>query len=210
MLDDSALDVATETLEQRDSTFADLMKEYRDGIVLFRVMEDSVWNRASSDSVGLATHYESNASRYNFGVRSRILSFTATSDSLLSAVASSWVPGSSTDWSAMFEGDTRFRIDTTHIADSTRSVYDTVLGVPVGETRGPVSYRSGYVLLAVDGIEAPRRKTMDEARAEVLSEHQRVVEDAWLSRLHDRYNAKLYPDKLVRAFVAPPSDGSSE
>ena len=112
MLDAKSLDVAALTLEERDSTFAELMNEYRDGIILFRVMEDSVWNKASGDSVGLAQHYEANAESYMFSKRRRVVSFFAGSDSLLGVVAASWTPGDSTSWSLYFEDDSRFRIQT--------------------------------------------------------------------------------------------------
>jgi hypothetical protein len=56
------------------------------------------------------------------------------------------------------------------------------------------------MLLLIDGIEAPRRKTMDEARADVLAEYQQLVEDSWLARLRDKYHAVLYPENLKGAF----------
>ncbi|MFC2086010.1 peptidylprolyl isomerase [Bacteroidota bacterium] len=90
MLDEKALDVATATLEDRDSTFAALMMEYRDGILLFRVMEDSVWNKAASDSTGLSGHYLANASAYTFPERRRVLSFSAANDSLLEVVSAGY------------------------------------------------------------------------------------------------------------------------
>ena len=200
MLDEKSLDVAASTLEERDSTFADLMNEYRDGIILFRVMEDSVWNKASGDSLGLAQHYEANSADYTFDERRRVVSFVARNDSLLGVVASSWTPGDTTAWSLLFENDKRFRVDTTFVADSTNSVYDRILDLPIGGTVGPITYRTGYVVLGVDGIEAPRGKTMDEARADVLSEYQTMVEDAWLGRLHNRLHARLFPENLVRVF----------
>jgi len=200
MLDENALDVAASTLEERDSTFAELMNEYRDGIILFRVMEDSVWNKASGDSVGLAQHYEANAASYTYPERRRVVSFVAGNDSLLGVVAASWTPGDETVWSSYFDNDPRFRIDTTFIADSTNSIYDRILGLPAGGTVGPIAYRTGYIVLGVDGIEAPRGKTIEEARADVLNEHQTMIEDAWLGRLHDRNNARLFPENLVRVF----------
>lgn len=202
MLDERSLDVAASTLEERDSTFTELMQEYRDGIILFRVMEDSVWNKASGDSLGLVQHYEAHASEYMFPERRRVVSFNASDDSLLGVIADSWAPGQDTVWSLKFEDDPRFRIDTTHVADSTNSIYDRILGLEPGETVGPSRYRSGYVLLAVDGIEAPRGKTIDEARADVLSEYQSLVENAWLDRLHVRHQARLYPVNLGGVFKA--------
>ena len=41
-----------------------LLGEYRDGIMLFDLMEDSVWNKASLDSVGLQTYFTENQEKY--------------------------------------------------------------------------------------------------------------------------------------------------
>lgn len=202
MLDENVLDAAAMTLEERDPEFAELMNEYRDGIVLFRVMEDSVWNKAAQDSAGLAAHYAENASRYTFSERTRVISIFASSDSLLKVVAESWQPGDSTDWSIPFEEDPKFRIDTTFVADSTNSIYDRAIGRSPGEAVGPIAYRTGYILLLVDAIEAPRAKSRQEARADVLGEYQEIVENAWLERLRKKYDARLYPENLVNAFGA--------
>jgi peptidyl-prolyl cis-trans isomerase SurA len=209
MLVDNALDVAAAALEVNDPEFAELMQEYRDGIVLFRVMEDSVWNRAASDSAGMEAHYEANAARYRFPERMRVVSLFAGSDSLLSEVADSWMPGDTTGLAEMFADDAKFRIDTTHIADTTNSIYDRALGREPGETVGPTGYRTGYMLLLIDGLEAPRPKTMEEARADVLGEYQQIVEDAWLARLRAKYNAVLYPENLESAFSEPPESSDS-
>lgn len=205
MLNDESVDVAASTLEERDSTFATLMQEYRDGIILFRAMEDSVWNKASSDSVGMAEHYRANAASYTFPERRRVVSFTADNDSLLGVLASSWTPGD-TSWSSQFGSASSLQLDTTHVAGPTNSNFDQVLGLAAGETVGPIPYRTGFVVLGVDGIEAPRPKTMDEARADVLSEYQVLVEQAWLERLRARHQSKLFPENLTHVFVS--SDAS--
>ncbi len=41
-----------------------LLKEYREGMLLFNIMEDSVWQRALQDSAGLARFYERHKQRY--------------------------------------------------------------------------------------------------------------------------------------------------
>jgi peptidyl-prolyl cis-trans isomerase SurA len=138
----------------------------------------------------------------------RVISFVASSDSSLGVLADSWHPDSTTSVDLLFEEDSRFRVDTMFVSDSTRSIYDQVLGLDVGQTVGPRPYRGGFILLAVDGIEAPREKTFEEARADVVSEYQTAVEQAWLKRLHDRYDAEIYAENLVSAFEG--EDGSSE
>ena len=208
MYDARAIDVAAGELEETDADFAELMQEYRDGIILFRVMEDSVWHKAANDSAAIEALYESRAGEYRFPERARVVSYYASDDSLLGVLSESWMPGDTTDWGAQFGDNSRFRVDTMFVADSTRSIYDRVLGMEPGAVVGPIPYRSGRIVLAVDGIEAPRSKTLVEARAEVLGEYQETVEDAWLARLRARYGAMTYPQNLMGVFE--PDSGTSD
>lgn len=200
MLIDRSIEVAASRLEETDADFRDLMNEYRDGILLFRVMEDSVWNRANTDTVGLMAMYEANAEKYRFPARKRVISFYSSSDSTLTEIAARWSPGDTTDWGASIDED-GFRVDTTFVSDSTNSIYDVALSLEPGETSQPTRYRRGFMLFALDGIEGPRRKTFKEARADVVTEYQAKIEVDWLTKLRTKYDAKLYPENLRYAFT---------
>ncbi len=54
--------------------------------------------------------------------------------------------------------------------------------------------RAFYVL---DGVEAPRAKTFDESRAELVSGFQDEIEDAWEARLRERYDAQTFPSRIT-------------
>lgn len=43
-----------------------LLKEYRDGILLFQLMEDKVWNQAIQDTLGLKSFFEENQQNYQW------------------------------------------------------------------------------------------------------------------------------------------------
>ena len=208
MLAEQAIDVAASKLEETDPDFRDLMNEYRDGIVLFRIMEDSVWNRANTDTVGLMKMYEANAESYRFPARKRVISFYSSSDSTLTEIAGRWTPNDTTNWSGLV-GEEGFRVDTTFVSDSTNSIYDVALSLEPGETSAPTRYRRGFMLFALDGIEAPRRKTFKEARADIVTAHQSGLEETWLARLRTKYGVELYPENLRFAFRASDSGSMS-
>jgi peptidyl-prolyl cis-trans isomerase SurA len=54
-----------EQLENKYPEYANLSKEYYEGILLFNVMEKMVWGKASSDTTGLENFYEKNKDKYN-------------------------------------------------------------------------------------------------------------------------------------------------
>lgn len=51
-------------LERKHPDFKYLMKEFHDGILLFEISSDKVWNKVQNDTTGLMRHYELN--KYKF------------------------------------------------------------------------------------------------------------------------------------------------
>ncbi len=54
-----------ENLEASEPEFAYLIEEYRDGLLLFELMQREVWNKASKDTIGLDNFYKNNFNKYN-------------------------------------------------------------------------------------------------------------------------------------------------
>jgi peptidyl-prolyl cis-trans isomerase SurA len=51
-------------LPQENKDYKYLMQEYHDGLLLFDITNDKVWNKAVEDSVGLRKYYESHRNKY--------------------------------------------------------------------------------------------------------------------------------------------------
>lgn len=51
-------------LEQKYPEFRYLMKEFYDGILLFNISSDKVWNRSQTDTSGLLSYYKNNINKY--------------------------------------------------------------------------------------------------------------------------------------------------
>ena len=56
-------------LDQKYPEFGRIIKEYHDGILLFNISKDKIWDVASTDSVRLQKFYESTSKKYYFGER---------------------------------------------------------------------------------------------------------------------------------------------
>src|SRR5690606_20355317 len=59
-------DFEEQRLLEENAEFRNLMKEYRDGIMLFELMDRNVWTKASKDTVGLKKFYEENKAKYQW------------------------------------------------------------------------------------------------------------------------------------------------
>jgi len=56
-------------LEKKYPEFKSLIQEYRDGILVFEIMQNEIWNKASQDSVGIQEYYNAHSSDFTYPVR---------------------------------------------------------------------------------------------------------------------------------------------
>lgn len=194
-LDDRAVEQAVAGLERRDPQFARVLRSYADGVLLFRVAEDSVWTPAREDEAGLRAYFDARPGQFRYPQRRRVLALRAPQDSLLRA-AVALADGGAT-WPAAVSQVEGVRLDTVFVSDSTGGPLDEVLGFEVGERTEAVGELRARAVYVLDGIEPPRPETFDEARAELVAGYQDEVEAAWEARLRARYDAETYPDRVT-------------
>ncbi|MCF6365398.1 MAG: peptidylprolyl isomerase [Bacteroidales bacterium] len=62
---ESLTEVEKSKLEDKYSDFKFLMQEYHDGMLLFDLMKNEIWDKASNDSTGLKKFYDNNKGKYD-------------------------------------------------------------------------------------------------------------------------------------------------
>lgn len=204
-VDEQAVEQAVLRLEERDPEYARVYRTFADGVLLFRVAEDSVWTPAKGDEAGLRRYFEGRQGEFRWPERRRVLALRAPSDSLLQSAAARLDAGESP---AAVAAELDVRLDTAFLSDSTGTPLDAVFGLEAGERTGVVREQRGLALYVLDGVEAPRAKTFEEARPELISGYQEVVEDAWEARLRERYDAETFPERLTAGGAAPTASPS--
>ncbi len=201
-LDEQAVSREVELLEQRDSSFSKTMQDFRDGLILFRLMEDSIWTAASSDTSGMEAYYSAHSSEYQFVDRVRVISYSSGTESQMTgfveAVRSAGIDAALEQ--AATDTTYSVRSDTTYTFESTGSIYDRVLDLVEGEITDPVSFNRGFVVLFHAGIDPARQMTFKEARSQVLNEYQGLVEATLIARLRKKYTVTTFPENLDHVF----------
>ena len=56
-------------LESKYPEFKSLIQEYRDGILVFEIMQNEVWKKASEDTTGIKNYFEAHRSEYTYPIR---------------------------------------------------------------------------------------------------------------------------------------------
>ena len=61
----NALETYKDNLEHENLEYKYILKEYKEGLLLFDLMQEKIWNVASSDSINIKEFYQSNKSKYS-------------------------------------------------------------------------------------------------------------------------------------------------
>jgi peptidyl-prolyl cis-trans isomerase SurA len=73
-------------LENKYPAYKNLLKEYKEGLMLFQIMEDSVWNFATKNEEGLKNFFEQNRANYQWKERVEVTIYNCAHDSIFKAV----------------------------------------------------------------------------------------------------------------------------
>ncbi len=64
-INNNLLEMYKYNLEDENLDYKYLLKEYKEGLLLFDLMQEKIWNVASNDSINIKEFYESNKSKYS-------------------------------------------------------------------------------------------------------------------------------------------------
>jgi peptidyl-prolyl cis-trans isomerase SurA len=82
-VDQSLTDFEKASLPTKYEDYRMLVQEYRDGILLFQLMDEKVWSKAIEDTAGLRKFFMANQANYQFGQRVRGTVISAASPQVL-------------------------------------------------------------------------------------------------------------------------------
>lgn len=165
------------------------VQEFEDANMLFAIMEQQVWNKAQTDSIGLKKYYESNKAKYVWNPSADALIITCKTEDQAKQLDAELLKNS-INWRAI---TSQFGNDV--IVDSNRYEFSQI---PVidrthfqkGVTTYPVknesdnSYTFSYIF---NVYREYTQRSYQDALGLVVNDYQQVVEDKWLVELQKKY-----------------------
>lgn len=191
-------------LVEENPEFRSLMQEYKDGIMLFELMDRNVWGKASKDTVGLKTFYESKKDKYTWepGFKGSVYTFKdetslkeglkllAQKDITNEEVAKTLNTDKKGDAVAIQQGRYEFN----------KFTEVPSIKIIAGKVSDPVTTadKKYIVVKAADVYSQPVTKTFTEARGYVISAYQDYLEKQWNDQLRAKYPVKINDDVLKK------------
>lgn len=166
--------------------YRNLVNEYREGILLFTIMEKEVWNKATEDTVGLRVFYEKNKQKYAGGERVRARVFGSDDSVFVAGIGKKVQAGDSLTRAEL----KRFK--------SVQGPRNFAAGESKAVDRAPkvtglhqVKVDATHYLVQVESLVPPGIRSLDEIRSRVISDYQDHLEKEWVKVLHSKYAVKV-------------------
>lgn len=207
--EDLLLAEAVEYLPAKYPQFAELMEEYKNGILIFKLQEEEVWNKIQIDEEKLRSYWEANKEKFQWPDRVEYAEIFVKSDSLAQEIYKMLKAGEEFDsLAAKFTERPGFKEKNGY--HGIKPVLDNALSqkanlLKEGEFSEPFKNTNGYSIVKLIKKHPAGLKTFEEALPEVSGAVQEIeskrLENDYLEFLKSNYKPRIYYDKLSKAFV---------
>lgn len=179
-------------LEKYNADFAFQVNEFKEGNMLFEIMERKIWGKASNDSVGLLNYYNGHKEKYTWDKSASILIFNATTaldaqDALEDLKAGKNWHSVATEMSERLQADSgRYSLD--QINSPEKNI------VPLPNTYSDITSNADGTALFVKYLElfpAGQQRSFADARGLVINDYQDLLEREWVAELKKKYPIKI-------------------
>ncbi len=201
-VDDQAISYEESKLAGKYTDYRMLLNEYRDGILLFNHMEQKVWKKAQTDTVGLQKFYDANKDKFQWEQRLEAKLFICKNDSVATAVKKMIEVGKSADEMLTEINKTSKLNLKVEEGKYTKNENDYLDEVKWNKGTQTVKKDGQTIIVIVNDIIPPGPKTLKEARGLVTTAYQDFLEKEWIKELRSKYKVEV--NKEVLATIPTP------
>jgi peptidyl-prolyl cis-trans isomerase SurA len=198
------LDYEESNLPVKYPEFRYIYEEYHDGILLFDIMDQQVWSKAVSDTLGLEAFHNAHRNDYMWPSRTDALLVTCMEGSDVAGVlkAQKKITRGKLDEEALnaiyCANDTIPCISLTEllVEEGENEMVDARNG---SSGPGPlVQEENTSSFVIIKKVRSPEPKKLDEARGQITSDYQTYLEEEWIKVLKEKYPVEVDRSLLSR------------
>lgn len=175
--------------KKRFPDFAKTANDYLNGLVVFKITEDSVWNLSRQDTASLFTVYQKNHDKYQFETRYEFARYATNSDSLINFVRTEYEKGNSPD--SVKAQNPNLYIISDMTTDVTDFPFSLLSYMKPGDYTQIFDFKNRKNIMYLKNILPPGPMSFDDAFFRVVSDFQPEREKQWLNSLRERFNATI-------------------
>lgn len=198
-LNDSLVKYQEDNLEFENEDYAHIVAEYRDGLLLFDLMETTIWNTAKTDSTAIEQFYESNRANYIKPKRVDAVVASSAKQKILKKVSKLLIKNMELDQikSLVNSNDKVDVIFTSGVMNAEHQALPKGFDFKKGISKIH-QYNDAFVVVNVKAVLRQEQKTLEEAKGAVISDYQNYKEENWLKDLRGKYKIEVNQDVLEK------------
>ncbi|WP_395045255.1 peptidylprolyl isomerase [Flavobacterium sp.] len=184
-----------DNLEVEFPEFASVVEEYRDGLLLFDLMEKEIWERSKTDTLGLKNFYETQKDKHKWKTRLDVAIASSTKMDVIKKALAMIKKGISIQ-------DIKTKLNVKDVVDVmiTESVLEVgAEALPKG-TKEEVGFseitKQGeyYFVTNVKKVLPEAVKTFEECKGKIVNEYQQYLEKNWVNELKNEFQVNVNQD----------------
>lgn len=189
-------------LESKYPEFRSLIQEYRDGILVFEIMQNEVWNKASKDTTGIKAYYESHRTDFTYPVRYEAELYKCKDKATAQKVYDLVAEDSLTFGQIQDQINKNSQLNLvvkkhTFNSETTEAFKKGKKSRKFKEGLNKIFEKDGeFYVINVDKVLAPRNREFSEAKGLVTAAYQNQLERDWLKSLRDNHKIEVQEDAL--------------
>lgn len=173
-----------ENLENEYPEFNAVMEEYRDGLLLFELMEKEIWEKAKTDTIGLANFYKEHAANYQWKTREDVIIASSTDEAVIKK-ARKLLKQNKTAEFIKKELDATDKVNVminSGVFEEGNHALPKNLKPKTGVS-DIVKEGEYYFVAKINKILPAGPKTLEETRGKVINDYQQFLEENWVGDL---------------------------
>jgi peptidyl-prolyl cis-trans isomerase SurA len=190
-------DYFRDNLEFDNDQYATTINEYRNGLLIFDVMNKNIWMKAKNDTVGLRAYYEGVKENYLWNDRVDALLVTSSTEAPVIAARELLLDGKLNE-EIKETLNTKDKINVILsegvFEKGDRSLpenFDMVVGVSK-----VYSNKNGYKAVKVHEVIPKGIKPLEAVKGKVMSDYQKDLEAKWMDALRSKYKVQIHKKTL--------------
>ena len=197
-LEKSVFKYKEENLENENKEFAHILNEYREGLLLFDLMQDKIWEGAKNDSIGLQEFYNSNKQNYIWPDRIEGSVARSTDAKYIKTVRKYWVNNQSNKMiNEVLNKDQQNVIFSNGELELGHPTLPKGIAFETGISK-VIEENSNFYVVNVTALKPSTPKTFEEANGQLVADYQLELESKWINELRDKFKVDINQDVFAK------------
>lgn len=200
----SLLDAEIEDLTNNNQEYRLLIQEYRDGILLFSLMNEQVWQKAIEDSIGQVRYFEEHVDKYQWNERANALIITIGKEESIPSVRK-FLTGKK------YQSNLADRLENTFLLDDplaftlTDGIFEinshpVLKAADISKPTQELRLDNKTYFVVIGEKLPPGPKKFEETRGKIIQDYQEHLDKALISFLKEKYLIQINESEKQKIF----------